>query len=120
MHNTPKQKDLIGLDQPPLPALPSHLIKKYSRQKLQKKNNNLPLPPTFLFKFVLNHPVNKRPQRLLRQMKKKLKINICQNPHVPTLPEFFKFACIIPPSCLTLTFEKKVIRAGVIEKKNLP
>ena len=38
---------------------------------------------------------------------------------MPTLPEFFKLACIIPPSCLILTFEKKVIRAEVIEKKKI-
>ena len=45
-----------------------------------------------------------------------------QNPHVPTLPEFFELAWIIPPSCLTLQFEKKVIRMEVIEKNinNLP
>ena len=39
-------------------------------------------------------------------------------PYVPTLPDFFLIGLDHTPSCLTLPFEKEVVRMEVLEKKN--
>ena len=50
--------------------------------------------------------------------KKKKKKYLLKPPVCPTCLIFFNWPGSSPPSCITLQFEKKVIRTEVIEKNN--